>query len=168
RQSLVEAHTRSSRRTRRNARIRDEGFATVGSLRLGGVALAAARHLVSVLEAERPRRVLDEGIAIALAVRGPHERRDDLETPFGDVRRLAPEVGEAKVDVELEEVDSCGLAHTARVRATSDEIIGLQGKAWRPLESRDGQDPGRAGAHPRSREPGARGRAARRARIRRL
>ena len=61
--------------------------------------------------AERARRVLGEGIAVALAVRGPHEGGDDLEVPLGDVGSLAPEVGEAEVDVELEQVDARGLFH---------------------------------------------------------
>ena len=61
--------------------------------------------------AKRAGRILGEGIAVALAVRGPHEGRDDLEVPFGDVGSLAPEVGQAEVDVELEEVDAGGLLH---------------------------------------------------------
>ncbi len=67
-----------------------------------------------------PGRVLGERVAVALAVRGPHERRDDLEVPLGDVGRLAPEVGQPEVDVELEQVDPCGLGHGARVRDPSD------------------------------------------------
>jgi hypothetical protein len=57
-----------------------------------------------VLETERPRRLLRERVAIALAVRGTDERGDDLEVPLRDVDRLTPEVGQANVDVELEQV----------------------------------------------------------------
>ena len=59
--------------------------------------------------AERARRVLGEGVAIALAVGGPHEGGDDVEVPLGDLGGLAPEVGQAEVDVELEQVDPGGL-----------------------------------------------------------
>src|SRR4029079_17364362 len=81
-----------------------------------------ARDLVSVVVAERPRRVLRKGIAIALAVSGPHEGGDDLEVPFRDIGSLAPEVGEAEVDVELEQVDARGLFHASRVRMGSDDM----------------------------------------------
>ena len=33
---------------------------------------------------------------------------DDLEVPLGHLARLAPEVGEPEVDVELEQVDAGG------------------------------------------------------------
>ena len=59
--------------------------------------------------AERARRVLGEGVAVALAVGGPHERGDDLEIPLGDLTGLAPEIGEAEIDVELQQVDARGL-----------------------------------------------------------
>jgi len=58
-----------------------------------------------VVGAESARRVLGEGVAVALAVRGAHECGDHVERPVRDPRRLAPEVGEPQVDVELEQVD---------------------------------------------------------------
>ena len=64
------------------------------------------RHVVPVLEAQRSRRVLRERVAVPLAVRRAHERRDDLEVPFRDLRRLAPEVGETEIDIELEKIDA--------------------------------------------------------------
>ena len=78
--------------------------------------------LVPVVVAQRTWRVLGEGVAVALPVGGTHERRDDLEIPLGDVGRLAPEVGETQVDVELEKVDAGGLVHARRVRSPSDDI----------------------------------------------
>ena len=56
--------------------------------------------------AERAGIVLGQRVAVALAVGGAHERRHDLEVPLGDLVRLAPEVGEPEVDVELEQVDA--------------------------------------------------------------
>jgi hypothetical protein len=58
--------------------------------------------LVAVVGAERPGRLLREGIAVALAVGRAHERRNDLEAPLADLGRLAPEIGEPEVDVQLE------------------------------------------------------------------
>jgi hypothetical protein len=58
-----------------------------------------------VIVAQRPGIVLGQGVAVALAVGGAHERRDDVEVPLADLRRLAPQVGQAQVDVQLEEVD---------------------------------------------------------------
>jgi hypothetical protein len=55
--------------------------------------------------AQGSRRVLRERVAVALAVGGSHEGRDDLEVPVRDVCRLPPEIGEAEVDVELEQID---------------------------------------------------------------
>ncbi len=72
--------------------------------------------------AQGSRRILGEGIAVALAVRGPHEGGYDLEVPLGDVGRLTPEVGESEVDVELEQVDACRLIHVESVRRPSDDI----------------------------------------------
>ena len=46
--------------------------------------------LVPVVVTERAGRVLREGVAVALALGGPHEGGDDLEVPFGDVGCLAP------------------------------------------------------------------------------
>ena len=80
-------------------------------LRLGCVARVSARHFVAVLGAEGAGGILGERVAVSLAVRRAHERRDDLEVPFVDVGRLAPEVGQAEVDIELEQVDACGLKH---------------------------------------------------------
>ena len=61
-----------------------------------------------MLVAERARRILGERVAVALAVRSAQEGGDDFEIPLRHVERLAPEVGEAEVDVELEQVDSDG------------------------------------------------------------
>jgi deoxyribonuclease IV len=67
-----------------------------------------------VVAAERAGRILGEGIAIPLAVSGTKERSDDVEIPLVDAARLAPEVGEPKVDVQLEELDPRrSLAHGA-------------------------------------------------------
>ena len=55
---------------------------------------------------ERAGQLLGESIAVALAVRRPHEGSDDLERPVLDPGGLAPEVGEPQVDVELEQVDA--------------------------------------------------------------
>jgi hypothetical protein len=55
--------------------------------------------------AQGSRRVLRERVAVALAVGGSHEGRDDLEVPVRDVCRFPPEIGEAEVDVELEQID---------------------------------------------------------------
>ena len=56
--------------------------------------------------AQAAGRLLGEGVAVPLAVRGAHEGGHDVEIPVLDVGRLPPEVGEAEVDVELQEVDS--------------------------------------------------------------
>ena len=66
----------------------------------------AVGNAVAVLEAERARRVLGQGVAVALAVRGAHEGGDDLEVPLVDLAGLPPEVGEPEVDVELEQLDA--------------------------------------------------------------
>ena len=67
--------------------------------------------------------ILGEGVAIPLAVRSPHECGDDVEVPLGDVGRLAPEIGQAEVDVELEQVDSRGLLrHDNKVENASDDM----------------------------------------------
>ena len=69
-----------------------------------------------MLVAERAGRVLGQRVAVALAVGGAHERRHDLEVPLADLARLAPEVGEPEVDVELEQIDPAGcLCHAKRV-----------------------------------------------------
>lgn len=90
---------------------------------LGGAdGLPPTRDLVPVIVAQRTRRVLGEGVAVALPVGRTHERRDDLEIPLAHVGGLAPEIGEAQVDVELKEVDAGGLLHARRVRHPSDDI----------------------------------------------
>ena len=61
---------------------------------------------IAVVDAERPRRLLGERIAVPLAVCSANERCDDLEAPVRHVDRLAPEVGEPEVDVELEQIDT--------------------------------------------------------------
>src|ERR687887_185580 len=65
--------------------------------------------------------VLRERVAVALAVGGAHEGRDDVDVPVGDLAGLAPEIREAEVDVELEKVDPRGpLRHERRVGTPSD------------------------------------------------
>src|ERR1022692_1672514 len=66
----------------------------------------AAGDPVAVVVAERTGRVLRQRVAVTLAVGGPHEVRDDVEVPVGDLARLPPEVGQAQVDIELQQVDS--------------------------------------------------------------
>ena len=56
--------------------------------------------------AQRPGRVLGEGVAVSLPVRGSHEGRHHLDAPLRDLGRLPPQIGEAQVDVELQQVDS--------------------------------------------------------------
>src|SRR5689334_16675704 len=68
-----------------------------------------SRHAIAVIVAKRTRRVLGQGVAVSLAVGGAHEGGDDLEVPLRYLACLAPEVGEAEIDVELEEVDPGGL-----------------------------------------------------------
>src|SRR5581483_6588253 len=85
------------------------------------------------LRAERARRLLRERVAVALAVGGAHERGDDLEVPLGHVGGLAPEVGEAKVDVQLEQVDPGRTWHALSVRGGPD---GLAGTAETPQYDR--------------------------------
>src|SRR5262249_60659047 len=81
----------------------------------GGV--APRGHAVSVVDAERAARVLGERVAVALAVGGAHECGDDVEVPLVDVGGLAPEIGEAEGDVELEQLDAAGrLRHAAKSR----------------------------------------------------
>ena len=72
--------------------------------------------------AQGARRILGEGIAVALAVRRTHESRNDLEIPLGDVGGLPPQVGETEVDIELEQVDARRLIHDRSVRVRSDDI----------------------------------------------
>jgi len=68
-----------------------------------------------VVEAERPGSVLGERVAVAFAVGGAHKSGCDLEIPLADLRRLAPQLGQPKVDIELEQVDAAGsLWHTEK------------------------------------------------------
>ena len=88
------------------ATARDSSRAeALGALGRLGRHRAPLGHAVAVLDAERAGRILGQGIAIALAVGGPNEGSDDLEVPLGDVVGLPPEVGKAKVDIELEQID---------------------------------------------------------------
>jgi len=59
-----------------------------------------------VVVTQRPRRVLGERVAIALAVGGSHERRHDVEVPVRDLSGLSPEIGQPEVDVQLEQIDT--------------------------------------------------------------
>lgn len=60
-------------------------------------------------------RVLCERVAVALAVRSPQERGDHLEVPVAHTARLAPEIGQAQIDVQLEQLDARGsLRHGVR------------------------------------------------------
>jgi len=59
-----------------------------------------------VLVAERTRRILGERVAVTFAVGRAEEGRDDFEVPLGDVGGLAPEVGEAEIDIELEKIEA--------------------------------------------------------------
>ena len=74
-------------------------------LRLGNGRFATAGDAVAVLLAENARRILGQRVAVSLAVRRAHESGDDLKVPLADLGRLAPEVGQPQVDVELEKVD---------------------------------------------------------------
>src|SRR5882672_11676064 len=76
------------------ARLEERRLVVLGRLRPAG------RDPVPVVVAERARQILGEGVAVPLAVRGPHEGGDDVEVPLRDVGGLAPEVGQAEVDVE--------------------------------------------------------------------
>ena len=65
--------------------------------------------------AQAARRLLGQCVAVPLAVRGAHERGDDVEVPLLDVGSLTPEIGEAEVDVQLQEVDSgWALCHVSK------------------------------------------------------
>jgi deoxyribonuclease IV len=67
--------------------------------------------------------VLCQGVAIALAVGSTHERSDDIEVPFPDLGGLPPEVGEAQVDVELEQIDTAwSLGHAITLVRGSDGL----------------------------------------------
>src|SRR3954451_23460034 len=105
------------------------GLALVCGVRRQGLPPGNA---VAVIVAKRTRRLLGQRVAIPLAVGRPHEGSDDVEVPLGDLPRFPPEVGEAEVDVELEEVDPRGvLGHATRVEKASDDILeGWERFAW--------------------------------------
>src|SRR5450759_1701889 len=63
---------------------------------------AAVWHPVAVIGAKPPRIVLGQGVAVALAVGGAYEGRDNLQIPFLNLKGLLPQVGESRVDVQLE------------------------------------------------------------------
>src|SRR5262245_32280642 len=91
--------------------------------------LAPRWNPVPVLLAQAARALLGERVAIPLAVGGADEGRNHVELPFADLVRLAPEVGEAKVDVELQQVDAGGvLGHGKSVGPPSDVMIGADGR----------------------------------------
>ena len=74
-----------------------------------------------MVAAEGARLVLGQRVAVALAVRGPHERGNHVEVPVVNLGRLGPEVGETEVDVELEKLDSGGSPwHAKNVARGSD------------------------------------------------
>src|SRR5262245_5001271 len=83
--------------------------------------LAARRHAIAVLVTERAGGLLGQRVAVPLAVGGPHEGRDDLQVPLRDLGRLTPEIGEAQVDIQLEQVDTRrSLGHANTVERRSD------------------------------------------------
>src|SRR3954453_21612864 len=84
---------------------------------------APGGHAISVLLAERARRVFGERVAVALAVCGSHEGCNNLDVPVVDLARLAPEVGEPEIDIELEQVDSAWAPrHAKSVEMGSDNM----------------------------------------------
>ena len=60
-----------------------------------------------MVAAQAARLILRQRVAVALAVRGADECGDDVEVPVADVARLAPEIREPDVDIELEELYPC-------------------------------------------------------------
>jgi hypothetical protein len=87
-----------------------------------GLRGTAAGNAVPVLLAEQARRLLGERVAVALAVGRPDEGGHDVELPLADLAGLPPEVCEAKVDVELEEIDPGGtLGHGVSVETAPDD-----------------------------------------------
>src|SRR3954471_6706715 len=102
---------------------------------VGGRRDSAPGDAVAVIVAERARRFLGQRVAVALAVCGPHERRDDVEAPVGDLGRLAPEVGQTEVDVELEKVDS------RRDAGHGGNRTSTVGRTTLPSWQRSGSDP---------------------------
>src|SRR5262249_61264690 len=67
---------------------------------------------------------LRKRVAIPLAVRSADEGGGDFQLPFADLVRLTPQIGEAKVDIELEQIDAGGiLGHGESVGPRSDDMI---------------------------------------------
>src|SRR5919199_5880095 len=94
------------------------------SLGLGQRRSAPPGHSVAVLLAQAARRVLGQRVAVALPVGSPHERGDDLDVPLLDLRGFPPEVREAEVDVELEQVDAAWqIGHGKSVETGSDGML---------------------------------------------
>src|SRR5438093_7743021 len=82
---------------------------------------------MAVVGGERAGAIFGKRVAVALAVRGTHEGRDDVEAPLADAGGLAPEIREPEVDVELEKVDSRGAGcHGGSVERGSDSVSRLQ------------------------------------------
>src|SRR5262245_3747864 len=93
---------------------------------LGRVHRVPERDPVPVVAAKRALVLLGQRVAVALAVGGAHEGRDDLEVPVVHLAGLRPEIGEAHVDVQLEKLDPSGaLAHGENDRTG----VGRQGYA---------------------------------------
>src|SRR5579862_7724734 len=89
----------------------------------GAVRRLAVGNAIPVLVAERAGCVLGERVAVSLAVCGAQEGRDDLEIPLAHVCGLTPEIGEAEVDIELEQVDTGrALGHVQKLETESDGI----------------------------------------------
>jgi len=80
-----------------------------------------------VIEAERSRRLFRECIAVTLPVSRANERGDDLEVPVVHVDSFTPEIREADVDVELEQIDAGGFSGHA------DERTHLAGRTSQSL-----------------------------------
>src|SRR5205823_4133253 len=75
------------------------------------------------LLAEAPGQIFGQRVAVALPVGGAHEGCDDVEVPVLDLAGLAPEIGEAKVDIELQQVDAArALRHGKSLEGKSDDI----------------------------------------------
>src|SRR3954470_19890855 len=109
-----------------------------GSVVLRRLARAAGGDAVAVVGAEAAGRLLGQRVAVALAVGGADEGRDDVEVPLGDLPGLAPEVGETEVDVELEEVDpGRSLGHGKSVGGRSDGVRGRRGAVTKTASFRD-------------------------------
>src|SRR5829696_10233786 len=89
--------------------------------------LAPRRHAIPVLLAQASGPLFGERVAVPLAVGAADEGRDDVQLPVADLVCLTPQVGEAKVDVEFQQIDAGGvLGHGKSVGPASDDMIG----AW--------------------------------------